>query len=60
MTFEKAKELLDEEYESAIKLPYINDPVAYSLYKVWKQEDEQRQNLSLRAMLKSNTKSKNG
>lgn len=42
MTLEQAKELLDEEYERAKKLEYVNNPLAYALYQVWKKADKER------------------
>lgn len=42
MTLEKAKELLDEEYERARRLEYVHNPLAYALYQVWKKADEKR------------------
>ena len=42
MTVEKAKALLDEEYERAKNLAYVRNPLAYALYQVWKKADKQR------------------
>lgn len=42
MTIEKAKELIDAEYERAKKLEYVNNPVAFALYSVWKMADKDR------------------
>lgn len=42
MTLEKAKELLIQEYERAKRLEYVNDPLAYALYQVWKKADAER------------------
>ena len=39
MTLDKAKELLDREYERAKGLAYVRDPLAYALYQVWKIAD---------------------
>ncbi len=39
MTLENAKELLDEEYEKAKKLEYVQNPLAFALYQVWKKVD---------------------
>ena len=44
MTIEKAKELLEKEYEKAKTLEYVVDPVAYALYRVWKLADKERIN----------------
>ena len=42
MALEKAKALLDEEYERAKKLEYVRDPVAFALYSVWKKADKEK------------------
>lgn len=42
MTIEKAKALIDEEYERAKKLEYVQDPLAFALYSVWKMADKER------------------
>lgn len=34
---EKAIRLLESEYERALKLDYIRNPLAYALYQVWKK-----------------------
>ena len=39
MTLEKAKELLEEEYERAKKLEWVENPLAYALYHVWRTAD---------------------
>lgn len=39
MTLDKAKKLLEEEYERAKGLAYVRDPLAYALYQVWKIAD---------------------
>lgn len=44
MTIEKAKELLDKEYERAKRLQYVIDPLAYALYHVWKKANAERKN----------------
>ena len=41
MTLNKAKKLLDEEYEKAKKLEFVHNPMAYALYQVWKKADTQ-------------------
>lgn len=41
MTLEKAKQLLEEEYERAKRLEYVNNPLAYALYQVWKKADKE-------------------
>ncbi len=42
MTIEKAIRLLCREYEIAKNLEMVRNPVAYALYKVWKQADGER------------------
>lgn len=39
MKIDKAKRLLEAEYEKAKKLEWVHNPVAYALYKVWKMAD---------------------
>ena len=43
MTLEKAIKRLEEEYERAKKLEYVEKPLAYALYHVWKEADNDRQ-----------------
>lgn len=43
-TLEKAKKLLDEEYERAKNLAYVKNPLAYAIYQVWKKVDKERNN----------------
>ncbi len=40
MTLEKVTKMLEEEYERALKLEYVRDPLAYALYSTWKKVDE--------------------
>ena len=42
MTLKKAIRLLEEEYEKAKKLAWVDKPLAYALYKVWKRADEMK------------------
>ena len=42
MTLEKAKKLLDEEYERAVRLAWVENPLAYALYHVWRTADAER------------------
>ena len=42
MTLEKAKALLEKEYERALRLGWVRNPVAYALYQVWKEADMQK------------------
>ena len=44
MTLEKAKALLDQEYERAKKLEYVRNPLAFALYSVWKKADKEKKN----------------
>ena len=39
MKIEKAKRLLETEYEKAKKLKFVHNPLAYALYQVWKMAD---------------------
>ena len=41
-TFDDATKLLDAEYERAKRLEYVNNPLAYALYQVWKKADTER------------------
>ena len=34
---EKVVKLIESEYERALKLEYIRNPLAYALYQVWKK-----------------------
>jgi hypothetical protein len=40
MTLNKAKELLEKEYENAKGLEFVQNPMAYALYQVWKKADK--------------------
>jgi hypothetical protein len=46
MTFEKAVELLEVKYEQAKKMEYVQKPLAWAFYQVWKgldsMQDEKR------------------
>ena len=39
MTLEKAIKLLEEQYERAKKLKYVENPLAWALYQVWRTVD---------------------
>lgn len=39
MTLKKAVKLLEAEYERAKKLEYVQKPLAWALYQVWKEAD---------------------
>ena len=41
MELEKAIEILRAEYERAVKLEWVHNPVAYALYQTWKKADNQ-------------------
>ena len=41
MTLEKAIELIKSEYKKATESNYVNNPLAYVLYQVWKLADRQ-------------------
>lgn len=41
MTLNKAKKLLEEEYEKAKTLEHIQNPLAYALFNVWRKADMQ-------------------
>lgn len=43
VTLEKAKKLLEEEYERAKMLEWVHDPLAYALYQVWKKADTRKE-----------------
>lgn len=40
MTLEQAIELLKQEYERAKSLEYVQKPLAFALYQVWKISDK--------------------
>lgn len=40
MTLPKAIRMLREEYERAKKLEYVYNPLAWALYRVWKEADK--------------------
>lgn len=43
-TIEKAKQLLEQEYERAKSLEYVRKPLSYALYQVWQKiEKEERE-----------------
>ena len=41
MTIDNAIELLKQEYEKATDSNYVQNPLAYALYQVWKKADRQ-------------------
>ena len=44
MKIEDALNLVQKEYEKSKELEFVKDPVAYSLYKVWKLADADKRN----------------
>lgn len=40
MTFNKAMEMLVEEYTKALEKEWVYNPVAYALYQTWKEADK--------------------
>lgn len=43
MTLEQAIELLRKEYERAKKMKYVQRPLAWALYQVWKKADAMKE-----------------
>lgn len=41
MTLKKALAMVDREYEKAKQNEYVQKPLAYALYKVWRAVDQQ-------------------
>ena len=41
MTLNKAKKILEEEYEKAEELEFVKNPMAYALYQVWQKADRE-------------------
>ena len=41
MTLENAIDLIKQEYEKASESNYVNNPLAYALYQVWKKADRE-------------------
>jgi len=41
MTLEKAVNSLFAEYERALQLKFVRNPLAYALYRVWKMADRE-------------------
>ena len=48
MTIEKAIEKVKKKYLEAFKNESIRDPVAWSLYQIWKEADTEKVNMKLR------------
>ena len=64
MTFEKAVKLLEEKYEQAQKTEYVQYPLAWALYQVWKEvnsmKDEKLREYNRMAQQRSREKKKGG
>lgn len=45
MRIEEALDLVKKEYENSKNLEFVRDPVAYSLYKVWKLADTDKRRM---------------
>lgn len=41
MTLKNAIDLIKQEYEKASEINYVNNPLAYALYQVWKKADRE-------------------
>lgn len=42
MKIEAALKKVREEYDKAVHLEFVRDPVAYALYQAWKEADSER------------------
>lgn len=42
MDLQKAIKMVEEEYRKAVQLEFVRNPLAYALYKVWKEADRER------------------
>ena len=64
MTLEKAVELLEEKYERAQKMEYVQKPLAWALYQTWKEvdsmKDEKLREYNRMAQQRSRAKRKGG
>ena len=64
MTLEKAVKLLEDKYEQAKKTEYVQKPLAWALFQVWKEvdsmKDEKLREYNRIAQQKSRTKKKEG
>ena len=43
MTLNKAINLIEKEYEKAKKLEWVHKPLAYTIYKVWRIVDAEKE-----------------
>lgn len=41
MTLNRAKKLIEQEYEKAKTLEFVQNPMAYALYQVWQKADRE-------------------
>ena len=41
MSLQQAIELLKKEYDRAVKLEFVRDPLAYALFQTWKKADRE-------------------
>lgn len=44
MTLDRAIKMLKDEYENALESEYVNKPLAYALFQVWKAADRAEKN----------------
>lgn len=43
MTLKTAIKMLEEEYERAKKIEYVENPLAWALFHVWRKADESKE-----------------
>lgn len=64
MTLEKAIKLLEEKYEQAQKMEYVQKPLAWALFQTWKEvdsmKDEKMRQYNRIAQQRSRAKRKGG
>lgn len=64
MTLEKAVKLLEEKYEQAQKVEYVQKPLAWALFQTWKEvdsmKDEKMREYNRIAQQRSRAKMKGG
>lgn len=64
MTLEKAVKLLEEKYEQAKNMEYVQKPLAWALYQTWKEVDsmkyEKKKEYNRMAQQRSREKRKGG
>ena len=64
MTLEKAVKLLEEKYDQAQKMEYVQKPLAWALYQTWKEVDsmkyEKQREYNRIAQQRSRAKRKDG